>query len=177
MSGLSINILLIIVIIAAIGKACDGYKKGMVKEIISLVSMLILCGVIALIAGGVSSYHDGRMVHVVVTVVLLGLLGIVHHLLSLVFFSAKLVSKLPVVSFVNKLLGIVFGVAEVVLVLWTVYTFAMMMDLGAIGQVILSYTEESQILTFLYRHNFLAYGIELLSDKFDFIPLISGCLL
>lgn len=176
MSGLSINILLIIVIIAAIGKACDGYKKGMVKEIISLVSMLILCGVIALIAG-VSSYHDGKMVHVVVTVVLLGLLGIVHHLLSLVFFSAKLVSKLPVVSFVNKLLGIVFGVAEVVLVLWTVYTFAMMMDLGAIGQVILSYTEESQILTFLYRHNFLAYGIELLSDKFDFIPLISGCLL
>lgn len=92
MSGLSINILLIIVIIAAIGKACDGYKKGMVKEIISLVSMLILCGVIALIAG-VSSYHDGKMVHVVVTVVLLGLLGIVHHLLSLVFFSAKLVSS------------------------------------------------------------------------------------
>ena len=81
MSGLSINILLIIVIIAAIGKACDGYKKGMVKEIISLVSMLILCGVIALIAGGVSSYHDGKMVHVIVTVVLLGLLGIVHHLL------------------------------------------------------------------------------------------------
>lgn len=177
MSGLSINILLIIVIIAAIGKVFDGYKKGMVKEIISLVSMVILSGVIALIAGGVSSYHDGKMVHVIVTVVLLALLGIVHHLLSLVFFSAKLVSKLPVVSFVNKLLGIVFGVAEVLLVLWTVYTFVMMMDLGAIGQVILSYTEDSQILTFLYRHNYLAYGIERLLDKFDFIPLISGCLL
>lgn len=170
---MSFNLLLIIVGIAMIVKAVDGYKKGMVKEIISLISMAILCAVIALLAGGISSYHDGKIYNVVVTAVLLGALGIVHHLLGLVFFSAKLISKLPVISFANKLLGIVIGVFEVVLMLWTVYTFAMMMDLGVIGQMILSYTEESQVLAFLYRHNYLAYGIEQLMDKFQFIPLIS----
>lgn len=174
MSEWNINIMLVVVVIAAVVKIFDGYKKGMVKEIISLVSLAILCAVIALLAGGVSSYHDGEMFYVVVTVVLLGLLGIVHHLLGVFFFSAKMVSKLPVVSFVNKLLGVVFGVFEVILVLWTVYTFVMMMGLGAIGQMILSYTEESEILTFIYRHNFLAYGIERLMDKFNFISLLSG---
>lgn len=169
---MSINFLLIIVIIAAITKVFDGYKKGMVKEIISLISMAILCAVVALLAGGISSYHDGKIFNVIIAIILLGLIGIAHHLLGVVFFSAKLVSKLPVVSFVNKLLGIVFGVFEVVLMLWTVYTFVMMMDMGAIGQIILSYTGESKILTFIYRHNYLAYGIEQLLSKFTFVPLL-----
>ena len=169
---MSINFLLIIVIIAAITKVFDGYKKGMVKEIISLISMAVLCAVVALLAGGISSYHDGKIFNVIIAIILLGLIGIAHHLLGVVFFSAKLVSKLPVVSFVNKLLGIVFGVFEVVLMLWTVYNFVMMMDMGAIGQIILSYTEESKILTFIYRHNYLAYGIEQLLSKFTFVPLL-----
>lgn len=169
---MNINILLVIVIIAALVKVLDGYKKGMVKEIISLVSLTILCAVVALLAGGISNYHDGKLFNVIIVAILLGLIGIVHHLLSVVFFSAKLISKLPVVNFLNKLLGVVFGILEVVLVVWTVYTFVMMMDMGAIGQVILSYTEESEILSFIYRHNYLAYGIEQLLSKFTFLPLV-----
>ena len=168
---MDINIMLIVVIIAAIFKIADGYKKGMVKEIVSLISMIVLCGVVALIAGAVSSYHDGKVFNLIITVVMLALLGIVHHLLGVVFFSAKLVSKLPVIHFLDKLLGVVFGVFEVVLVLWTIYTFVMMMDLGAIGQMLLSYTEESSVLTWIYRHNYLAYGIEHLLSKFSFVPL------
>ena len=56
--------------------------------------------------------------------------------------------------------------------LWMVYTLIMMLDMGAIGQILLSYTEESEILTFIYRHNFLAYGIEQLLSKFTFVPLL-----
>lgn len=37
------NILLIIVVILALLKLMDGFKKGMVKEIISLISMIVLC--------------------------------------------------------------------------------------------------------------------------------------
>lgn len=168
---MNINILLIIVVVAAIVKMCDGFKKGMIKEIISLVSLAVLCGVAALLAGGINSYHDGNIFNVVIAVILLALLGIVHHLLGLVFFSAKLISKLPVIHFVNKLLGIVFGIFEVILLLWTVYIFVMMMDLGAIGQMIISYTEDSTVLTWFYRHNYLAYGVEKLLSRFAFVPL------
>lgn len=169
--NLNLNLLMIIVIILAVYKVVDGYKKGMVKEIVSLVSMAVLCAVAALIAGGISNYNSGRIFNVIAAAVLLLLVLIVHQLLKVVFFSAKLISKLPVVHFVNKLLGIVFGVFEVVLLLWTVYTLIMMLELGAIEQVIVSYTQESKLLVWIYEHNYLAYLIELLLSKFNFVPL------
>ena len=169
--GLNINIMLIVLALAVIFKIVDGFKKGMVKEIISLISMVVLCLVVALLANGVSSYLSGKVLTVIVVVLLLGLLGIVHHLLGVVFFSAKMLTKLPVIHSADKLLGIVFGVVEVILVLWTVYTFIMMMDLGMIGQVILSYTEDSSILLWLYQHNYLAYWVEHLLEEFNFVPL------
>ena len=64
-----------------------------------------------------------------------------------------MIVKLPVISFLDKLLGIVFGVCETVLILWTVYTFTMMMDMGVIGEMLLAYTEDNRILSWLYRHN------------------------
>lgn len=165
---MNVNFLLVIVIILVLYKLFDGYKKGMVKEIISLVSMAVLCAVAALIAEGIGSYNDGRIFHVVVAGILLVLLLIVHQLLKAVFFSAKLVAKLPVVHFMNKLLGAVFGVLEVVLLLWTVYTLTMMLELGAIGEIIISYTQESRVLVWIYEHNYLAYLVEILLAKFGF---------
>lgn len=163
--------MLIIVALAVVLKMVDGYKKGMVKEIISVVSLIVLCIVGALVAGGVNNYFDGRYFNVFVMVLLLSLVGIAHHLLGLVFFPAKLVAKLPVISAVDKLLGIVVGACEVILILWTVYTFVMMMDMGPIGQMILDYTVDSQVLSWFYQHNFLAYAIEIMMQKFSFVPL------
>lgn len=86
---MSINILLIIVILAAIGKMVSGYKNGMVKEIISLVSLVILCAVVALIANGIGSYHSGRIFNLIIVIVLLAAIGILHHVLNVVFFSPR----------------------------------------------------------------------------------------
>lgn len=171
LENLNINIMLIIVVISAVYKIADGYKKGMTKELISFVSLIILCVVGALIAGGVNNYFDGKFFNVAIMVFLLALVGIIHHLLSVVLFPAKLVTKLPVIHFVDKLLGIVFGFLEVVLILWTIYTLIMMMDMGMIGQVVLAYTEDSKFLTWFYQHNYLAYGVESMMEKFDFVPL------
>ena len=105
---MNINFLLVIVLILIFYKIIDGYKKGMVKEIISLVSMAVLCAVVALIAEVMGSYNDGRIFQALVAGILLVVLVIVHQLLKAVFFSAKLVSRLPVIHHVNKLLGAVF---------------------------------------------------------------------
>lgn len=172
MEKLGINVMFVIVVLAAVFKLADGYKKGVVREVISLVSMVVLCVVAALIAYGVHGYHDGKIFHVALAVILFILVMTAHHLLGLVFFSAKLFSKLPIVHTLDKLLGIVFGVFEVVLVLWTIYAFIMMMDLGTIGQAILAYTEENALLTWIYRHNYLAQWIGVFLDEFDFIPLM-----
>lgn len=165
---MNINILLIIVAIVAVFKMVDGYKKGMIKEIISLISLIILSAVVALLAKGFGSYQKGEIIQVVVAVILLALLGLVHHLLGVIFFSAKLVSKLPVIHFVDKLLGIIFGLVEVICFVWIMDMLVMMLELGAIGDLIVSYTEESQILSWICRYNYLIYGLQNLLANVDF---------
>ena len=87
------------------------------------------------------------------------------------FFSAKLISKLPVIHWADKLLGVVIGVLETLLLLWTVYTFTMTFGTGTVGQLILTYTEENPVLLWLYRYNYLAQWIAAIRDNISFIPL------
>ncbi len=159
------NILAIIVLIVLLWKITQGYKRGMVKEIISFVSLIVLCIVAALIVNGMQSYMEKQYVGVAIAILLLCVVGIVHHLLGVVFFSAKLISKLPVIHWADKLLGMVAGTLETVLILWTVYLFIMKSGLGMLGQQILVYTQENPILSWLYRYNFLAIWVEEILSK------------
>lgn len=165
---MNLNLMMLIVLIVMICSMVDGYKRGMVREIISFVSLIITCVVVVLLANALNSYFDGNIVNLIIMILLLCLIGIVRHLLGVVFFSAKVISKLPIVSWVDKLLGIVVGILETVLILWTIYTFIMLMDLGMIGQQILEYTEESQVLTWLFQNNYLAYLVEQISAQITF---------
>lgn len=164
------NILFIIVLIVMVFNIVDGYKKGVVREVISLISLLVMCTVIALIGNGISSYFDGEIVNLIIMVLLLCVLGIVHHLLGVVFFSAKVISKLPIVHWFDKLLGMVFGIVETILILWTIYTFIMMRDMGMLGQQILVYTQENPVLTWIYENNYLAVLLQRISSEITFLP-------
>lgn len=152
---MEINVLFLIVLVLLAFKIADGYKRGMVKEIISLVSLIVVCIVVLLIGSALSNYFEKEFSGMVISILLLVVLGIVHHLLGVVFFSAKMISKLPIVSFADKLLGVVVGAAEVVLILWTVYAFILLYGCGELGQWILSDTSNSQLLTIVYKTNLL----------------------
>ena len=166
---MSFNLLLIIALVVLICTVTDGYKKGMVKTLVSLISLLITCIVLFLISNALGSYFSGRFFNLVITLLLLAAICIVHHLLNIVFFSAKLIVKLPIVHSLDKLLGVVVGILESVLIFWTIYSFIIFRDLGILGQVIVDYTRDSQILTALYENNYLAYWIEQLGQNIHFI--------
>ena len=165
------NVLVIVVLLVLLWKVSEGYRRGMVKEIISFISLIVLCVVAVLIGSGLKSYSEHEYLGMVVAFFLLCIIGIVHHLLGLVFFSAKLISKLPVIHWADKLLGVVIGVLETLLLLWTVYTFTMTFGMGTVGQLILTYTEENPVLLWLYRYNYLAQWIAAIRDNISFIPL------
>ncbi|MBP3351957.1 MAG: CvpA family protein [Lachnospiraceae bacterium] len=150
------NIMVLIVLVVLLFKIVDGFKKGMVKEIISLISLLIMCIVVVLIGAGLHSYMEKKVLGIIITVLLLSLVGIAHHLLKVVFFSAKVISKLPIIHTGDKLLGMIVGALEVVIMLWTLYTFIMYFGLGMIGNLIIEYTEQSKLLTLVYEYNLLA---------------------
>lgn len=163
------NILLIIAGVILLYSVVDGYKKGMVRSIISFISLIILCIVVALVGNGLRSYFDGEILNVVIMVLLLCVVAIVHHLLNVLFFPAKLITKLPIVKSLDKILGILVGVLETVLILWTVYTFVVILNMGVIGQLLLEYTEESPVLLWFYQNNYLAYWVQQLGTQFHIL--------
>ena len=130
---MNLNLLLIITAVILLCMVVDGYKKGMVRSLISLISLLITCVVLFLLGNALSSYFDGRFFNVIITLLLLAAIGLVHHLLNVVFFSAKVISKLPIVHSLDKLLGIGVGILETVLIVWTIYAFDIFRDLGTLG--------------------------------------------
>lgn len=165
------NIMLIVVVIYALFKVADGYKKGIVKEIVSLVTLCVMGIMILLISKGLHSYMEKEVVGVIIAVVLMALLGVVHHLLNVVLFSAKMIAKLPVIHGVNKIFGAVFGVMEVILTLQIVYVLIMYFGLGMIGQQIVEYTRESIVLTKIYQYNVVARFVESLMSEFTALSL------
>lgn len=149
------NIILLIVIIFFIIKMIDGYKKGMVKELISLVTLCLVGIVVLIVAAGLHFVKESEIAGVLVTFVLLALVVIVHYLLRVVFFSAKILTKLPVISFGNQLLGMVVGVLEVILFMWILYTLIFYFDLGMIGDLIIEGSKDSLILSIIHDTNLL----------------------
>lgn len=163
------NILLIVAGILLLCNIVDCYKKGMVRSIISFISLIVLCIVVALVGNGLKSYFDGEILNVVIMVLLLCVVGIVHHLLGVVFFPAKVITKLPIVKSLDKLLGVLVGVLETILILWTVYTFIIVLNMGMIGQLLLEYTQESPILLWFYENNYLVYWVQQLGTQFQIL--------
>lgn len=159
------NVLTIVVLACMVFKLVDGFRKGMVKEIISFVSLIILCVVLLLIGNGLQSYMEGEFLSVAVMVVLLVVIGLIHHLLGVVFFSAKIISKLPIIHSVDKLLGMLVGVLEVILFMWTVYAYIIFCGLGMIGQQIVEYTSQSPVLSVFYQYNLLVPLVNSLLTK------------
>lgn len=149
------NILLIIFAVLLIINVVGGYKKGLVKSLVSFISLIVLVIVGVLVVNGIHSYIDGRIANLLLLLVALIGVSVAHRLINVALFPAKLVSKLPVVSWLNQLLGIVFGVLQTLIIAWTLYAFVLLMDLGVIEQLIVTATQESEILTQLYNHNLL----------------------
>lgn len=165
------NLLLIVVGVVLIWRMIEGFKIGMVREIISLVSLLVMSVSVVLIAVALGSYMDKDIISMLLAIVLFLILCIVHRLVSVVFFSAKVISKLPVVHGIDRVLGGVAGVCETIIITWVMFSLVMVFGLGMLGEQIMLYIKESQILSFLYENNYLAYGVNMLSEKISLLPI------
>lgn len=167
------NWLFVVFILLLVWRISAAYKRGMVKEIISCVSLLVLSVAVALIGTAVLSYFEQDILSLIIAVILLIVLCVANQIVSIFFFSAKVLAKLPIISFANKVCGAVIGVLETVLIMWTLYTLIVTINTGAIGQQIFVWVQENAILSFLYEYNYLAKWIGTLSDKLSILPLIN----
>ena len=165
------NWLFIVFILLLLWRVSAAYKRGMVKEVVSFITLIVLAMAVALIGTAVINYFDQNIFGLIVAVILLIVLCVANQIIGIVLFPAKLLAKLPVVSFVDKLCGVIIGVLETVLIMWTLYTLLVTINMGAIGQQIFVWVQENDILKALYEYNYLAKWIGMLSDKLAILPI------
>lgn len=169
---MSINILFIILLLILIWRIASGFQKGMVKELISFVTLIVLSLLVVLLGLGLDSYMDKEIVRTVVVVILVLILIIGYKLLDFFFFTAKLFAKLPVVKTADKLLGAVIGVAETVILIWAMYALLSIFDMGDIGVKMWTYINDNLILRYLYQlyAQYPAQWISFLNAKLSTLP-------
>lgn len=103
---------LIIIALIFIWRIIAGFRKGMVQEIISLIAMAVAGFCMILILGAVGSYLNKEIGQLIQFVIVLMVVCLVYRLVNILFTSLQLISKLPVIKGIDKLLGVVVGLAE-----------------------------------------------------------------
>ena len=103
---------LIIIALIFIWRMIAGFRKGMVQELISLVAMAVAGVCVVLILGAIGSYLDKEIAQVVKMVAVLLAVCLVYRLVNVLFTSLQLIAKLPIVRWLDKVLGIAVGFAE-----------------------------------------------------------------
>ena len=114
---------LIIIALIFIWRMAVGCRKGMVQEIISLIAMAVAGVCVLLIFGAIGSYLNREIGKVVQMVIVLLVVCAVYRLIHVLFTSLELISKLPVIKWLDKLLGIVIGAGEAALIVGFIIYF------------------------------------------------------
>lgn len=159
------NILLIVFAVVLIWRVSVGIKKGVVHEIIAFVNVIFVALVLGLVSMIFNAYHAENYLGIGVLFLVIVVLSIVYSVLKVVFFSAKVISKLPIVSSVDRLLGLVIGVAETLIIFWTMCCVFMYIDIGVLEQQIMLMISESKLLTWLYQYNLLGVLLDAVRAK------------
>lgn len=153
---MNINILLIVLTVLALWRGLRGAGRGITGEIYHLISLVLSLFVLSLGILLYTSIKEKNTLNIVLSIVVMVLTGVITKLVTLVMKSFRAIAHLPVISFFDKMLGMVIGVAEVVVALWIVYVIVGRFDTGSVGSWIMECTQKSPLLQKLYDLNQLA---------------------
>ena len=103
---------LIIIALIFIWRIAAGFRMGMVQELISLIAVVAAGFCVILILGAIGSYIDQEIARLVQIVAVLFAVCLVYRLVHVLFTSLELISRLPVIRGLDRLLGAALGFAE-----------------------------------------------------------------
>lgn len=112
-------IIFICIVVLANG-ALRGFRKGLVKELEGLVAGVFSVAALILISGLARGSMSDRVSAKALAIALLIVLGAVYSLCRIVFSTLHLFTNLPVIRFLDAVLGVAAGGAKAFLFLYVV---------------------------------------------------------
>ena len=119
----------IAVCLLALWRVKRGFKNGILKEIVNILSGAISLVCVALVFYAVSSVMAGAMSTLTVCVIALIVLGILFKVCNLIFKPILALGDVAVIGGINKFLGAVLGLAEAGAIAYLVYRVCLYLDI------------------------------------------------
>jgi len=129
-------IALVIIVLIFVWRIAAGFRRGMVQELIALVAIAVAGFCIVLILGALGSYMNQEIFKVVQMIAVLFAVCLVYRLVHVLFTSLELISKLPVIKGLDKLLGAGLGFIEAGLIVGLLVYFLKSWGLSILTQAI-----------------------------------------
>lgn len=98
-----------------------GFKNGMCKEIVNILSGCISLACVVLIFYLISSIMTRAMSTLAVCIIALVILGLLFKICNLIFKPLLAIEKVSVIGELNKALGAVLGLAEALAIVYVLY--------------------------------------------------------
>ena len=160
------NIIFLIVLMLFIGGGIKGFRHGMVEELNKAVALILALAAIAMFVVAAKSYMEHETLRTILGIVCMTIAILVYKIVDFILSSLKIISLIPVIRGVNKLLGFGVGVAESVILIWAVFIVIVAFEYGGASRYILENIKENTLLTFLFSNNYLANLVA------DIMPII-----
>lgn len=156
------NILLVISFIIILGLGAYGHRRGFVKMAVPIVSGIISLIVFFLLKDWVlgflfrwAIFQGEHILARIVVILLIYLLGTLAF--KWLMGMLQLLTKLPVVHGINKLLGLLLGIAEGFLAVWLILYLIQVNGGSFFGLDAAASLQENTFLNFLYVHNLIGH--------------------
>lgn len=146
---MNISITLAATILALLLGLYLGAKKGFADSLSGFLALAVALIMLGIFLRIFSSYSNGDTKNTIVSVIALVILGIVYSILKVITKSVKAIAELPILGFVDKILGAVLGVLVAVIIFHALATAAELGYLGKIGTTMIGDIANSEILTYL----------------------------
>ena len=164
------NLVFFIVLLLLIGGGVKGYKRGMVEELNATIALILALAAISMFVVAVSGYMEHVTLRTILGIVCMTIAILVYRITDFILSSLKIISSIPVIRGVNKLLGFGVGVLEAVHLIWVVFIIIVAFAFGGISSYILDSIKENELLVWLFQNNYLADVMA------DVLPVISEVL-
>ena len=113
-------LIIFISIIILIFGAVRGYRNGFVAELEGLVALILALVSLIIISGLVRGSAGNGISTKALAIALLIVIGALYSLCRIIFGSLKLFAGLPVIKFVDEVLGLIAGAAKAFMLLYVV---------------------------------------------------------
>ena len=148
-----VSLTLIVLLLAITAGICCGWNKGFAKSIANFIAFIATMFLLGIFLRIYSAYTHGKSLDLVIAIVVLIIFGAIYGIIRFVLKSVKAIAKLPIIFFIDKLLGAVLGVVVVISLYHIIVVLSKLGMIGIIGDKIWSDVQNSKMLSTIAKYD------------------------